>query len=100
MAIDYWISFRLEDGRTYSDRYDGLTAAFRKCGTLLWEETTSFVLLRSTLNIDQLAAALSKPIDLDTDMILVRELNAKSARIAGVFYDKDLLEFLPYLKYA
>lgn len=98
MATDYWISFRLEDDDTRQDRYEEMIAIIHECGPMFWEETTSFILLRSSLTIDELAGAIKLAIDEKSDTVLMRNLNSKSARLIGVFYDEDLLKFMDYIK--
>lgn len=103
--IDYWMSFRIadersSDGRTYNERYTTLVASYNSASTMVWDETTSFALLRSQWDIDQLSARLKKAIDPSRDMVLIRTLGQQTARLAGVYHDGDLNKFLPYLKKA
>lgn len=97
----YWLSFRIGDKGNYESRYEALLANLRLCKTgKYWEETTSFVVFTSNLDIDQISGTLSEGLKPDWDLILVREMDKQSARIWGNNDDDDIFELMPYLKYA
>jgi len=100
MAI-YWLSFRIDDKGNYEFRYDALLENLKRCTTgRYWEETTSFVVFTSNLGIDQICSSLTENLNHDWDLILVREMDKQSARIWGNNGDDDILDLMPYLKYA
>jgi hypothetical protein len=100
---DYWVSFiikdeRGKDGRSYAERYNAVCSAVKDAASLIWDETTSFYLARSTFSIDELCVGIKAAIDPSKDTVLLRRLDSSAARILGVFYDDALNKFLPYLK--
>lgn len=97
MATHYWISYRVHKDATYDDRYDALIEAIEEASLKEWKETTSFHLVSSTLTIDKLAQKLKAAINPDVDRIVVRSLNAKTARYVGKFEKlSDLKFFMDY----
>ena len=97
----YWLSFRIGDKGNYESRYEALLANLNRCKRgKYWEETTSFVVFTSNLDIDQISSTLSEGLKPDWDLILVREMDKQSARVWGNNDDDDIFELMPYLKYA
>ena len=97
-ATDYWVSFRIGTEGNYTDRYNNLHQAINENGTEWWFETTSFYLVRSELSIDSFARRLVATIDKRHDILVIRELNRKRARYAGVITDDDIFIFMDYAK--
>ena len=95
---DYWISFRIADRGRYDERYTALNTIVRGYGELYWDETSSFILLRSSASLNDLADALKAEVNPDWDMVLIRKLNSKAGVLIGRATDPDLFEFMPYLK--
>tara|TARA_R110001606_G_scaffold1290_2_gene4849 strand:- start:188 stop:487 length:300 start_codon:yes stop_codon:yes gene_type:complete len=97
--MDYWVSFRIADDLTRSDRYSALSQSVEEyCGNV-WQETTSFYLADSYLTIDALGKQLTKKLNPKKDILIIRMLNSKNARYFGAVEDLDLLEaFLPKIK--
>ena len=94
----FWISYRLKRNSTYEKRYDDLMEAIDDCCTgERWEETTSFHMIESTLTIDSATRKLKAAINTTTDVILVREVDTKSARFIGAVSDEaGLKRFMSY----
>lgn len=81
---DYWVSFRLhDDKRTYNQRYQNLNDAIREFAEGVWDTNTSFVALRSALDIDVLGRYLASQIDTNTDHLAIRQIGYQSTRYAG-----------------
>lgn len=84
MAYEYAISFEIKADATYVTRYNSLMEQIRKTpNAAVWAETTSFVLLRSSENIEELADRLyfSSSLLVSKDMLLVID-HASSACVA------------------
>jgi hypothetical protein len=105
VADFFWLTFRLDDRAavkpTYSERYKALQDAIKDVSTALWwKEPTSFVAFESELDIDGIVAILKKAIHTSHDVVLVREMNSKTARVCGAVADQDIFKLMPYLKKA
>ena len=98
MAVaHFWISYRIHSDSTYEERYDALRGAISDAAIREWNETTSFHLIASKMDIDKLGEKLKKTIKTDRDRIVIRRLNAKVAVYIGKFNDLDELKFfMPY----
>lgn len=95
----YWLTFRIHADGTYQRRYDALRSAVSdNCTSPWWVEPTSFMLFESEADIDTLAAAIADAISVQTDMVLLRVADAKTARIIGEPEDPDLFKLMPYVK--
>jgi hypothetical protein len=98
----FWITFRIADERvdskSYEDRYNALMVVIQKVATQWWAEPTSFIAFLSTQSIDSIANACKKAIAPSFDLFLIREMDAKVARICGKNGDKDIFILMPYLK--
>lgn len=88
MAYEYAISFDIKADATYGDRYKSLMAEIRNTpDAAVWAETTSFVLLRSSEKIGDLAHRLyfnSKLLE-SKDMLLVIDHNSSVCVARGPF---------------
>lgn len=94
----YWLSFRLQDDPTYSERYKNLTEAVRKLSTKWWVEASSFIVFASPSSIDEIAASVADTIYLDTDLVIIGMPDFKSARLVGHHEDDDIFELVPFIK--
>ncbi|MAO54171.1 MAG: hypothetical protein CMM61_00550 [Rhodospirillaceae bacterium] len=95
----YWVSFRIDHTGNYQYRYDALVEGIRGLAARFWEETTSFIVLETAASIDTLAADALSAIDPNNDVVLVRNMDSKSARVIGLVEDDDIYVLMPYLKY-
>lgn len=98
----YWLSFRIHEdtvgGNTYSQRYNALVDAVILLRTKYWEETTAFIVFESASSIDTIAAKCNAVIAKSHDLVLIRALDIKDARICGLNTDTDIYGLMPYLK--
>lgn len=95
----YWLTFRLEKNHDYANRYDKLTKEIEKHYTSqFWDEPTSFYIFDSALGIDQIAANLKKVINTRVDIVMIRKLDNKEARIIGTPLDPDIFTLVQYAK--
>jgi hypothetical protein len=98
----YWLTFRLHEekvsGSSYEQRYKALNDAIDKLSSMWWIEPTSFILFESTQGIDAIAAACKKAIAPTHDVVLLRDLDTKSAVLVGTALDSDVYKLIPYLK--
>jgi len=94
----YWLSFRLTDDRTYSERYKNLTDTVQNLSTKWWVEASSFIVFASASSIDQIASAISDVIYIDTDVVILGMPEFKSARLIGHHEDEDIFELIPFIK--
>jgi hypothetical protein len=90
------VSFELEDGSDYADRYKALTEAIEALAdTEVWSETTSFYLLTSTKNSVGLKAALLDAVNLQKgDKLLIINISQKRGHAAEGISDKALFNRL------
>lgn len=98
MDTDYWISFHLEEDGTYNYRYANFFQTIYDISSLRWDQFTSFLLIRSFDNIDVIAREITVVIDESVDTVLIRKLDAQSARLIGVDHGGFLTTFVPYVR--
>lgn len=100
----YWITFRISyesvGGKSYDDRYDAFTSAVVANASSHWAQTTSFYVIESTSSIDALTAILKREFAPSKDLFLIRQIDAKSAKICGQNDDNDIFTLMPYLERA
>ena len=99
----YWMTFRIAerhvDGRDADDRRELLYETIRQLtNQKWWKEPTSFVLFRSDYGIDQIVGAIKPVISEVHDLVLMRDLDAKTARVVGAVDDTDLFDLMPYVQ--
>jgi hypothetical protein len=98
----YWVTFRLAyenvGGKSYEERYKALTDTIVASSTKYWPEPTSFYALESAIDIDVLAGKLKAKIAPTKDVVLIRYMDHKEARICGTVNDADIFTLMPYLK--
>lgn len=98
----YWLGFRVHsgsaNGRTYSNRRDGLLEAIEdECTNKyhLWDDTTSFIIFEtSSTNCAAIARRLSVRLSREVDVILIRAMDFKNAAVFGVNHAKELRKFM------
>jgi hypothetical protein len=98
----YWLTFRIAEDATYSDRYHGLESAISGIltGGKWWKETTSFLLFASFHSLDQVAATVKAALAEDRDVALIGMIDVKGTRIVGSWADADLTTLLPNVQQA
>lgn len=98
---EYWITFRLGDSGNYNARYSAFIDAIADNSTARWSDPTSFWIIESSLDIAQLCAKLSEPLNARTDMFVIRKLANKTSRYFGNVEALDILQsFMPEIKKA
>lgn len=100
----YWTTFRIEDrtvaGVGADQRRAALYDAIRSVASdKWWVEPTSFVLFASNNTISEIAGALEEAVSPQFDIVLVRDAEAKEARVIGPV-DPDLHMLMPYVQAA
>jgi hypothetical protein len=97
----YWVTFRLKDDATYSDRYDKLSKVIDQLCDGWWVEPTSFFLFECDDTIDTIAGKVKAAINTRTDVVLISMPHVKAARIVGTpDYGDTLRSLLPFAKAA
>lgn len=98
----YWLTFRLHEetmsGRSYEQRYEALYKAVDEHSSKWWLDPTSFIALESQFGIGTIAAACKAAIAPSHDLVLIREMNTKSALLVGHTTSNTIFELMPYLK--
>lgn len=94
----YWLSFRIKDDATYSERYNALVETVRVNSSKWWLETSSFFVFNSSDGIDDLATAVKYAIDEAIDIVLIGMPDFKSARLIGANKDQDIFALIPFVK--
>lgn len=79
-----WVTFRIKDDSTYSDRYSKLIEAIKHhCTGEWWYEPTSFWLFQSDSTKDQVAETIKKSISPQKDVALVGSMDTTGAALVG-----------------
>jgi len=104
MAV-YWLTFRISDeiigGRDWDDRYKALMKeVYDRSGDDWWVDPTSFAVFDCNSSISTLASAFKAAIAPSKDLVLLRRMDEKAARIIGKTDDDDIFQLMPYLKKA
>ena len=101
MAI-YWLSFTISDrnakNKSYDERYNDFIDRIFKVSLEHWSETTSFIIFKSNENIDVLFNFFGIALSEIYDLFIIRELDAKSARIFGKNENTKIKNLMPYIK--
>jgi len=104
MSNTYFVSFTLDDGehgrRSYSTRWQDLYDAIRGLSDTYWEQTAAFIAFKTTADISQIVSAVRGAISPEYDIVLIRSMDSKIARILGPVTDPDIFAIMPYLKKA
>jgi hypothetical protein len=101
----YWLSFTLAektiDGRNHNQRWDDLYEAIHAIAESdYWEKTTSFIVFDVNKTLDQVTAIAKNAVAPTYDLVLIRSLDTRNARIFGPNDDDDIFQLMPYLKKA
>lgn len=101
-VTDYWLTFRIDsetiNGATSGQRRKALYDEIARISGTWWIEPTSFVLFDSEMEIGPIASMLKAKIAPSHDLVLIRELNARRARLIGHADEPETLKaFMPYL---
>jgi hypothetical protein len=99
----YCVTFRLADrtlnGKTYAERRELLIANARKEQAGYWEETTSFILVESSLDTNAFSKRVCTGLSAEYDMVVVFDPTDMSACYFGAVQHADVLaSFFPKLK--
>ncbi|TCQ25055.1 hypothetical protein [Rhizobium sp. PP-CC-3G-465] len=100
----YWLSFTLDSrtisGKSYDDRWAALNTAINNISTNWWRETTAFIVFETDANLSQIVSDIKAVVSSSYDIVLIRSLDTKSARIIGPVKDQDIFKLMPYLERA
>lgn len=94
----YIVTFRIALTGDDDARREALIASILQGSSRHWDEPTSFLLVETEDSLDDLASWASQSIDPAVDIVLIRALDQKSARVIGRVEDRDLFELMPYCK--
>jgi hypothetical protein len=99
MAETYWITFTIGEHGNSSGRHQALLAAVRRVTSdIWWAEASNFLMFHSERDIDEVAAAVDRAINEDTDLALLAKLNAQEAIAIGEIEDGLLFELMPFAR--
>lgn len=96
----FWISFRLKENNTYTERYNDLMETVRTSASSWWVEPSSFLVFSSAETIDTIASQVKKVIDNAADLVVIGMTDYKSARLIGNNDDPDIFDLIPFMKRA
>ena len=88
MSHLYCISFHIEDGEDFNERYAAMLIAIGERSVETWAETPYFAMADSDLPIEQLTAELTPLIRQGSEILLIVELEEAQYRIEGNYKDK------------
>jgi len=99
MAV-YWLSFRLAEDSTYSERYTALNQAIDAMCSQWWFDTSSFFVFESDLGIDQVAVNAKAAVNPSKgkDIVLIGMSEFKSTRLIGVPDYEAIFGLMPFTK--
>lgn len=90
---------RTVGGRDYKTRWNALYDAIHIIsGINYWQETTSFIVFTTEKTLDEVASIAKSAVSSAYDLVLIRSLDVKDARIFGPVTDNDIFQLMPYLK--
>lgn len=92
MAI-FAITFRIHQDASYSDRYESVVQAIKgETKSVYWDEPTSFILIESSENSENLANSINAASSFaeSKDLLLVINLSQKGYKAIGKITDADL----------
>jgi hypothetical protein len=93
----YWLTYRIADDGHFAYRLNQLKRAIAAASEgPVWEEPTSFALIRSRLPLDALAAQLAAALRVDRDFVLIGMPYRKAARIIGHWSDDRVRQLMPF----
>lgn len=96
----FWLTFRLKENGTYTQRYDNLIETVRTSASSWWVEPSSFLVFSSSETIDTIASRVKKAIDTTADLVVIGMPDYKSARLIGNNEDPDIFDLVPFMKRA
>lgn len=96
----FWITFRLRDDASYTQRYDNLIETIRSSADRWWVEPSSFLVFSSSETIDTIAARVKKVIDIAEDLVVIGMPEYKSGRLIGRSEDPDIFSLVPFMRRA
>lgn len=79
----FLVAYRLKDDGGYDDRYQALVDALDEVGTGFWNAGTSLIAIETTLSIENLARALRPAVNIQTDLVFIREIDVKNTLVIG-----------------
>jgi hypothetical protein len=99
----YWLNFRIEDDETarkpnHKARYEALVEIVEEYALTWWRQSPSLYIFDTNIAIDNIAPLFKKCINPELDYVILGQLDAKEARIAGRYNDKDIFQIVPFLK--
>jgi len=92
------VSFRVADQHNWEGRYAAVEAAIRTASERHWKDTSSFYVIESALDARALAVRLKNYIDPNSDIVLIRSLESRTAFVIGAVHDEALFALMPYCK--
>lgn len=101
--MSYCVSFRISEatvgGKTYAERRQSLINNAYEGSDGYWEETTSFLMVGSSLKTGDFTEKICKGLSAKHDLVLVFDPTDMSASYFGPFKHADVLRsFLPRAK--
>ena len=78
----YWMTFRIHDDATYSDRYEGVIDTINEIGEAFWDGPTSFIAIETEADIGAIAGAVKRHLG-PHDLFVIREIARDSVRYIG-----------------
>jgi hypothetical protein len=100
----YWLSFTLDSrtvgGRDYDARWAAIYEAITGMSSNWWLDTTAFAVFETDRTLDQVTTTVKGAVAPTYDLVLIRQLDNKGARIFGPFSDQDIFKLMPYLERA
>jgi hypothetical protein len=95
----FWVTFRLKQDATYSARYQGMLDALVRIRDASWGEPTSFWIFSTGESITGAAYALTAPLHATTDLLVIREIDAKDCYYFGSMDHESVFKpLVPYAK--
>jgi hypothetical protein len=99
----YWLNFRIEDDDqvrkpNHKARYEALVEIVEEYALTWWRQSPSLYIFDTNIAIDNIAPLFKKCINPELDYVIIGQLDAKEARIAGRYNDKDIFQIVPFLK--
>lgn len=98
MANTVWISFRLKDNGTYSERYNDLHNAIMSVADKWWVETSSYYIIETNYSAAQIAATVKENIAPSVDLALVGRFHYKTLYVIGANEDNDIYDLVDFAK--
>ena len=98
----YWLTFRISEKKTTKgsdkDRRDNLYSTIGGLSTRWWKDPTSFIIFESSRSIDKISKECKAVVSSNIDIVLIRKMENKSARLIGKTDDMDIYSLIDYLE--